>query len=85
MVKDVNIKNIPIIDNFVKKNEIKNQNEIFNLTWSVDGLKNLNEDIAYKHKKFFADKYGIELKKHLMDFDTNTDDFLTKYQNNLNY
>ena len=85
LVKDVNIKNIPIIDNFVKKNENKNQNEIFNLTWSVDGLKNLNEDIAYKHKKFFADKYGIELKKHLMDFDTNTDDFLTKYQKNLNY
>lgn len=84
MIDCLNIKNIPMVDNYIKNKENKNQMVIDNTTWSVDGLKNLNEDIAYKHRKYFANKYGIEYKKNMLDVDTNVDDFLIKYQKNLN-
>ena len=84
MIDCLNIKIIPLVDNYIKNKENKNQMVIDNTTWSVDGLKNLNEDIAYKHRKYFANKYGIEYKKNMLDVDTNVDDFLIKYQKNLN-
>ena len=84
MIDCLNIKKIPLVDNYIKNKENKNQMVIDNTTWSVDGLKNLNEDIAYKHRKYFANKYGIEYKKNMLDVDTNVDDFLIKYQKNLN-
>ena len=84
MIECFNIKKIPLVDNYIKNKENKNQMVIDNTTWSVDGLKNLNEDIAYKHRKYFANKYGIEYKKNMLDVDTNVDDFLIKYQKNLN-
>ena len=83
MKEAINIKNIPLVDNFIKNKENKNQNMIHNATWNVDRLKHLNEDIAYKHRKFFANKYGIEIKKNMLDVDTNIDDFLVKYQKSL--
>ena len=83
MKEAINIKNIPLVDDFIKNKENKNQIMIHNATWNVDGLKHLNEDIAYKHRKFFANKYGIEIKKNMLDVDTNIDDFLVKYQKNL--
>jgi hypothetical protein len=84
MIDCLNIKKIPLVDNYIKNKENKNQMVIDNTTWSVDGLKNLNEDIAYKHRKYFANKYGIEYKKNMLDVDTNVDDYLIKYQKNLN-
>ena len=84
MIDCLNIKKIPLVDNYIKNKENKNQMVIDNTTWSVDGLKNLNEDIAYKHRKYFANKYGIEYNKNMLDVDTNVDDFLIKYQKNLN-
>ena len=84
MIDCLNIKKIPLVDNYIKNKENKNQMVIDNTTWSVDGLKNLNEDIAYKHRKYFANKYGIEYKKNMLDVDTNVDDFLIKYQKYLN-
>ena len=84
MIDCLNIKKNPLVDNYIKNKENKNQMVIDNTTWSVDGLKNLNEDIAYKHRKYFANKYGIEYKKNMLDVDTNVDDFLIKYQKNLN-
>ena len=84
MIDVLKIKKIPLVDNYIKNKENKNQMVIDNTTWSVDGLKNLNEDIAYKHRKYFANKYGIEYKKNMLDVDTNVDDFLIKYQKNLN-
>ena len=85
MKDDLTIKNIPIVDNYINNNENKNKNSIQNITWNIDELKNLNEDIAFKHRKFFANKYGIELKKAMLNIDTSTDDFLAKYQKSLNY
>ena len=85
MKDDLTIKNIPLVDNYINNNENKNKNSIQNITWNIDELKNLNEDIAFKHRKFFANKYGIELKKAMLNIDTSTDDFLAKYQKSLNY
>ena len=85
MKDDLTIKNIPLVDNYINNNESKNKNSIQNITWNIDELKNLNEDIAFKHRKFFANKYGIELKKAMLNIDTSTDDFLAKYQKSLNY
>jgi hypothetical protein len=78
------INNLPIVENYIKNKEYKNQENIHNATWSIDGLKNLNDGVAYKHKKFFANKYGIDLRKMIVDIDTNNDDFLIKFQKSLN-
>ena len=80
---DVTIKNIPIVDNYINNQINQNQKMVQNVTWSVDVLKNLNEDIAFKHRKYFANKYGIELKKANVNID-NTDDYLANYQKSLN-
>ena len=78
------INNLPIVENYIKNKEYKNQENIHNATWSIDGLKNLNDGVAYKHKKFFANKYGIDLRKMIVDIDTNNDDFLIKFQKSIN-
>lgn len=78
------INNLPIVENYIKNKEYKTQENIHNATWSIDGLKNLNDGVAYKHKKFFANKYGIDLRKMIVDIDTNNDDFLIKFQKSLN-
>ena len=80
---DVTIKNIPIVDNYINNQINQNLKMVQNVTWSVDVLKNLNEDIAFKHRKYFANKYGIELKKANVNID-NTDDYLANYQKSLN-
>ena len=83
MINSLKTENIPLVDNFIKNKINKNQVMINNTAWSIDELKNLNEDIAYKHRKFFADKYGIDQKKGMLDIDTKNDEFLIKYQKNL--
>ena len=84
LVDCINTKNIPLVENFIKNKLKKNQGLINNMTWNIDELKNLNEDIAYKHRKFFANKYGLDYKKNMLDIDINIDEFLFKYQKNLN-
>ena len=83
MVNSLNTKNIPLVDNFIKNKINKNQIMINNTTWSIDELKNLNEEIAYKHRKFFSNKYGMDNKKDMFDIDTKNDEFLVKYQKNV--
>ena len=82
LVDCINTKNIPLVENFIK-NKLKKNQGLINNTWNIDELKNLNEDIAYKHRKFFANKYGLDYKKNMLDIDINIDEFLFKYQKNL--
>ena len=66
-----------------KGNNEDNKMMEFSYLWKFDELKNLNENIAFAHRKFFANKYGIELKRNLIDSDINVDDFLVKLKKSL--
>ena len=83
LIDSLKSNNIPLVDNFIKNKINKNQVTMNNIAWNIDELKNLNEDIAYKHRKFFANKYGMDQKKGLINIDTKNDEFLIKYQKNL--
>ena len=83
LIDSLKSNNIPLVDNFIKNKINKNQVTMNIIAWNIDELKNLNEDIAYKHRKFFANKYGMDQKKGLINIDTKNDEFLIKYQKNL--
>ena len=83
MRDNIIIKNIPIVEDYLNKIENKNRKIILHTSWNVDELKDLNEDSAYKLRRFFAKKYGLEIKKNMFDININRDDFLVKFQKSL--
>ena len=50
------------------------------LSGMFDNLNKLNSTIAYKHRYYFAKKYGIDIKKELLKIEDENEDYLYKFQ-----
>ena len=59
----------------------KNKSTSFHiLSGMIDNLNKLNSSIAYKHRYYFAKKYGIDIKKELLKIEDENEDYLYKFQ-----